>query len=334
MLSSKDYVLLKLLNYVQESQNLRLARFNHEGHLLGTEAMMQDSWLAEVRVPLDRLYHFNTSRDLSPSSWRDDTALALVVDENEVRNNSAATTSKCAEHPQATLTRFQSMVHDLPPELFRLVKDMMFEEAFGPKRVFPYEDPTIMNIFLALNKQLYQKYSNIYWCQNTWVVGQGPADRTMRFMIQKPYDARIKEFSLQIPNRLALEITSVHMLLSRRDVPRCTEWIEDPETRGDKQLGLKDRLVIQQFQNEREYFKSTAFRTWQDKFDRLAVLNLRHLTLDLTDAFAPDGEYVGVNAVERFIPFVHGLPPDLRILAPTKALMQEIRNVFDAMNTR
>jgi len=295
---------------------------------------MQDSWLTESRVVLDRLYILTSPQDVSPSSWTDDIVLALMLEEKKVSDDLSRAKPTCTEAPDPSWRHFQERVQDLPPEMFRMVENMVFEEAFGPKRVFPYEDPAIMNIFLALDRRLYRMYSDIYWCQNTWVIGQGSVDKTMRFMTQRPYDASIKEFSLQIPHRLALGIKSVHIRLNKEDVPSSTDWLETTDSELDTPLGLEDRLIIQQYQNECEYFTCTAFRTWQDKFERLAVLNLRHLTLDLTEAYAPNGEYIGVGAVERFIPFVHGLPPDFSILAPTKTLVEEIRNIFDAMNTR
>ncbi len=295
---------------------------------------MQDAWLAESRVVIDRLYILTNPQSLSRSSTSEGIVCALTLDLSDVSGLITPTRAHLStEVPESALSPFQRRVHDLPPELFRMVTDKMFEEAFGPKRVFPYQDPAIMNNFLALDRRLYQKYSDIYWCQNTWIIGPGPVDKTMRFMTQRPYDARIKEFSLQVPNRLALGIKSVHICLSKEDVPSSTAWHEDTKTENDAPLGLEDRLAVQEYQNEREYFISTALRTWQDKFDRLAVLNLQHLTLDLREAFGPDGEYMGVIAVERFIPFAHGLPPDFRILAPTKALVEQIRNVFYAMNT-
>lgn len=310
--------------------------------------MVRHSWLAELRTTYDRM-HVRTPQDVLPSSLTDRLFWALMPDEDGLSGNStgaAPGTPGCTQKPEILLSPFYERIHGLPPEIFRMIKDAMFQEAFGPERwVYPYEEPAVVNIFLALDRRLYQKYSDIYWCENTWVIGQGPVDKTMRFMSLEPYDSRIKEFSLQIPNRLALGITRIHIPFGRKDVPTYREWLADTRLGKKAHTGLvdrlgkkapmrlDDRLAIQRFQSEREYFRSTAFRAWQDKFDRLAVLNLTCLTLDMREAFAPDGEYVGVDAVERFIPFAYGLPDNFTIEAPSKVLIKEIRNVFDAINT-
>lgn len=72
--------------------------------------------------------------------------------------------------------------------------------------------------------------------------------------------------------------------------------------------------------------------TWQDKFDRIAMLSLKHLTLDFTEAYDPDGLYLGVYLVPRLIPFASGMPDDFRILAPDCWIEKQIRDAFLALN--
>ena len=159
----------------------------------------------------------------------------------------------------------------------------------------------------------------------------------MRFMSEEPYDifANEPEYSRQKPNNAALNIQHVELCFSSEDAKSLNDWLqllqldqEDGTTRIDNPL-----LTPELFRSQCQQFKSVSLRTWRDKFERIAILNLRHLTLDLTEASAPDGEYLGVEAVQGLIPFAHGVPDDFRILAPSQQLVDRIRDVFYLKNS-
>lgn len=249
--------------------------------------------------------------------------------------------------------KFQERMLHIPEEICQLIMDMLFEDAFGPRRVHPHKDPSIMNIFLALGKRLYRRFHEQYWSKNTWVVSKGPLNKTMRFMTEKPYNESTTEFSLQIPNKAALRIRFAEFSFSNADTPNLSEWqqltsqIAAPQTapiqispfsaqppreaQSLQAAAQRDVASLGRLQRCDE-IKRQLIHTWQDKFDRIAMLNLRHLTLDFTDAYDPSGSYLGVYIVRRLIPFAHGMPGEFKIVAPNSWLERQTREAFLLLN--
>ena len=251
----------------------------------------------------------------------------------------------------AAYQEFQERMSHIPAEICQVIMDMVFEEAFGPRKVHPHKDPPIMNIFLALDKELYRKFFEQYWTKNTWVISKGPLNKTMRFMTEKPYNDSTTEFSLQVPNKAALRIRSAELCFSNADTPNLSEWQQlasqsaVPQTvpsqsnpittqvRGVQLLQAAQRDTACQVRAQRyDDIQRQLIHTWQDKFDRIAMLNLRHLTLDFTEAYEPRGPYLGVQLVRRLIPFAHGVPGDFKILAPNNWLERQTREAFSVLN--
>ena len=234
----------------------------------------------------------------------------------------------------------------LPTELCRMIMKIIFEDVFGPRKVLPHQetqrDQAVGKIFLALDKDMYQRNFEIYWSTNTWVIGDGPVSKTMRFM-SKGFPISRVEFSQQEPCPAALNIQSMELCFSYKDAIDPVDWngLINSEHGYPEVRDLLDRVDSEEtrdfLERHGEHFKTVALKQWQDKFDRVAVLNLRHLTLDMTKAMVPSdgpvGEYLGVKAVELLIPFVHGLPADFKILARTREEEEQMRNIFKAKNS-
>ena len=251
----------------------------------------------------------------------------------------------------AAYEEFEERMLHIPAEICQMIMDMVFEDAFGPRKVHPHKDSPIMNIFLALDKKLYRKFFEQYWTKNTWVVSRGPLHETMRFMTEKPYNESTTEFSLQIPNKAALRIRFAELSFSNADMANLSEWQQlaiqsalpqvvasqsnpiTTQARGVQSLQTAQRDAGCQVRAQRyDEIKRQLIGVWQDKFDRIAMLNLRHLTLDFTETFDPCGSYLGVHLVRRLIPFAHGMPGEFKILAPTNWLERQTREAFLVLN--
>ena len=247
---------------------------------------------------------------------------------------------------------FQEHMLRMPAEICQLIMDMMFEEAFGPRRVHPHKDPSVMNIFLALDKHLYRRVHEQYWSKNTWVISKGPLNKTMRFMTEKPYNDTTTEFSLQTPNKAALRIQSVELSFSNTDTLDLNDWYylaqqsaTDPYITPSHfshtvQIPINESQAPQIFQSNiariqwqrYDETQDQLIHTWQDKFDRVAMLNLRNLTLDFTEAYDRGGLFLGVDLVRRLIPFAYGMPANFKILAPDIWIEGQIRAAFLRLN--
>ena len=226
---------------------------------------------------------------------------------------------------------FQENVSALPPEICKMIMDILFENIFGPKNVHTQTDTPVKESFLALNKQLYHIYKEVYWSDNTWIVGKGSPNKSMRFMTVERYDDCIAEFSKQNPNQAALKIRRLEMCFCKEDL-KCSQAAKLGKM---KETSQSIEELDQVEENQMIASKDVALelmQIWQDKFDRIAFLQLEHLTLDFTGAYAPCGVYLGVAVAQRLMPFVYGLPRQLKITAPTKGHEDEIRTVFLEMN--
>ncbi|CAF9911478.1 MAG: hypothetical protein ALECFALPRED_007334 [Alectoria fallacina] len=249
----------------------------------------------------------------------------------------------------AVCKELQEQMMRIPAEICQVIMDMVFKEAFGTRRVRPHKDPPIMNIFLALDKEFYRKFHEQYWVKNTWVVAKGPLNKTMRFMTERPYNETTTEFSLQTPNKAALQIQSIELSFSNADTPHLSEWRQLAEESAVPHAnpshvspftttapnGVQTLQIAQRSPKHAQRYdeiQRQLIHTWQDKFDRIAMLNLKHLTLDFTEAYDPDGLYLGVYIVRRLIPFAHRMPADFRILAPDIWTERQIRDAFIVLN--
>ncbi|KAM0801600.1 hypothetical protein BDR22DRAFT_179733 [Usnea florida] len=256
----------------------------------------------------------------------------------------------------AAYKHLQERIMSMPAEICQMIMDMVFEEAFGPRRIHPHKDPPVMNVFLALDRAFYRKCHEQYWTKNTWIVSKGPLNKTMRFMTEKPYNESTTEFSLQTPNKAALQIRSVELSFSNADTPDLLEWQQLAEESAaaptpymtPRALGqsassqstnhhdaVQPLQVVQNSLARAQRYdaiRHQLIHTWQDKFDRVAMLNLAHLTLDFTEAYDPVGRYLGVYLVRRLIPFAHGMPGQFQILAPDGWIERQIRDAFLVLN--
>ena len=314
-----------------------------------------DAWLHQSRCSLARLLTTLTPRDRQPSpgcspGCEENIKLRTFGCHERKMSTSSTDLAKpgvdgLSEVPFDIL--YQQCLK-LPSELCSMIMKMIFEDVFGPRKVYPHQeskrDQEAGRLFLSLDKDMYRRNFEIYWSTSTWVIGSGPVSKTMRFM-SKGFPMSRVEYSRQEPCRAALNIQSMELCFSYEDATDHADWDAvlqsdqgNPDTK-DFQNCVWSTDAGQFFRRHPEQFKAVALRQWQDKFDRVAVLNLRHLTLDMTKAMvppdspaAPAGEYLGLKAVELLIPFVHGLPTDFKILARTQEEEAQMRQIFEAKN--
>ena len=69
---------------------------------------------------------------------------------------------------------------------------------------------------------------------------------------------------------------------------------------------------------------------WFWKFETITGLRLEKLTLDFTDAFSVEGNFLGLQAAMSFHYFTYGMP-ELEIIAPTKELQEQLEDLFAAI---
>ena len=227
---------------------------------------------------------------------------------------------------------FQENMSTLPSEICTIIMDMTLALIFGPGNVHPKADsslPSVKEVFLALDRQLYREYREVYWSRNTWVVGKGPATESMRFMTVSPFFASAAEFSKQRPNEAALNIRRIELCFSTEDLRRPPK-VRLEQIEASRLISGSETAKEDETSDKRS--ESDLLQIWQDKFDRIAFLKLDYLNLDFKKAYALDGAFLGVSAAQRLMPFLYGIPIECKITAPSKALESEIRSAFLEIN--
>ena len=211
-------------------------------------------------------------------------------------------------------------VHDLPPEVYRVIADCFFQACFGPRRVSPQYELFTSNVFEALNRELYDKYWNMFWSENTWVIGTEKADSTVKILSKIP--AAVLHLVRKVELRYAF------LGIESRDSLAHYFFDENGKERHHNVLDL-----MRCFQWESQRIWSRTMRLWFENLKIIVTLRLDDLVLDLSQAYAPDGEYVGVSAIAGSPRFRNGLPANLQVLAPTQILVDRIRAILERKNS-
>ena len=166
------------------------------------------------------------------------------------------------------------------------------------------------NVFEALNRELYGKYWNISWSENTWFVETGKVDSTIKVLSNIP--ATVLHLVRKVELRYAIP-----GIESRDSLAHCFFVLD----------------LMRYFQWESQRILPKIMRLWFENLKIRVTLRLDDLVLDLSQAYAPDGEYVGVSAIAGSPRFRHGLPANLQVLAPTQILVDRMRAILERKNS-
>lgn len=204
----------------------------------------------------------------------------------------------------------QRAVEKLPVELNLLIRDTMLKEIFGPGKevILPYDGSTYLQHFRALDRRLHEKYSHIYYCENMWVIREG----SVRWLI------KIKEGPIP---RVLLKIKNVTLKWTWRDAMNSAparafiqEHIDSEMQKGGAD-GFDNLEVMEDFAGICMEVEDELLITWSDRLYQIGSLQLDTLVIDAREAFAPDGEFMGLWAAHRWTKPVHR-PRHLYIWTP------------------
>ena len=157
-------------------------------------------------------------------------------------------------------------VHDLPPEVYRMIADSFFQACFGPRRVSPQHELFAFNVFEALNRELYNKHWNIFWSENTWVIGTEKADSTVKILSNIPAAA------LHLVRKVGLRYTPPG-IESREPL---VHYFFD-ENGKEQHHNVLD--LMRCFQRESERIWSRKIRLWFENLKIVVTLRLDDLVL-------------------------------------------------------
>ena len=217
--------------------------------------------------------------------------------------------------------KLQQAVQNLPLDVNLVIRDALLEQSFGPGKeiVFPINEPSYLQHFRALDRQLLDKYHYIYYSQNMWFIEEGPAT----WLMQYAYEFMPYQFS-QIRN-LTLKWTCKDYCGEGLEAATFLDWcIEEGGTEG-----LDNLQTMFDFSKLCEKVREELEFTWWNKMELISSMELEYLVIDARDAFAPDGQYLGLRTAHdcnwtRFSNF----PDHLRVLAPDNDLADQIYDIL------
>ena len=210
-------------------------------------------------------------------------------------------------------------LHPLSPELVPLFDKWFCTYSFDPGRLYPQQIPNehggftesgtrvlppCPKAFKALSSSLYRKYRENLWSKSTWVIGEGSAFYSTDFLNA-------------IPDSIFNAIRSVELKFVSQGV-----GLENRVLEGAEDVSAHDIAS----------FESEVSDIWWDKFTAVSNLHLDHLRLDFTEAYAPNGTYLGDAVTQLFQPFTYGVPANLEIVAADATIVANFRAIILAQN--
>lgn len=233
-------------------------------------------------------------------------------------------TNKDEKNPPPTLA--PGRIDELPRELFDEVINNACEDAYLPGTVVAAQRLVIQGddcfadagfpsgksiILQHIDAKLYNKYKELYWSENLWVVPKGCYATSF--------------FSL-VPDERLLKIRKMRMAFTKADSVTADAFKHyyDPKK---SLLGNLDSYDQNYHATVRDLHKA-----WYDMFYAIAGMKLSTLTLDFRSAFSFEGEFLGLQTARDFVKLDHGLPGNLLIFAPTIRLEMQIYDILAVKN--
>ena len=188
----------------------------------------------------------------------------------------------------------QRAVQNLPIELNFLIRDIILKEIFGPGKeiILPCDGSTYLQQFRALDRRLHEKYSHIYYCENMWVIGEGSAGWPIKCYEEIPSNLlKIKNVTLKWTWRDAMNTAPTR--------PFIQEYM-DSEMQKRGANGFDNLDVMRNFAGVCTDVAHKLLMKWLERMYGIGHLQLDTLVIDAREAFAPDGEFLGLMAAHHW----------------------------------
>ena len=258
--------------------------------------------ISEIEYPVPAI----GDEDLNDSDWKSN----YCHNEDSEAKEEREALARAREH--AAWIRLQKAVQSLPLDLKLLIRDTLLEGVFGPGReiVYPYEEPTYLGYFRALDRRLYDKYSHIYYCQNTWVIAEGSASWLIEYnhFITPEVCSKIRNITLRWTWRDAMDVGPIR--------PDVEDYI-DREMKAAGAGGFDNWEIMGKYYITCPRVEWELEIIWLQKSREIGCMQLDNLVIDAREAFAPDGKFLGLEAARCWA--VSDKPPYyLEVWAPNR----------------
>ncbi|KAL8829175.1 MAG: hypothetical protein Q9191_002169 [Dirinaria sp. TL-2023a] len=218
-------------------------------------------------------------------------------------------------------------VRSVPQEIYDMLVEELFTAVYVPGVIIPSQYPDFDGhdyfadiefcaeksmVLHDVHPRLYEKYKERYWTQNTWQIQYGDSSYTLDFLNL-------------LPPEKYLQIQTVELAFSIDDSDLTDSYFYEYEP------GLNLIENIEKYNEEIRIISRDLDDIWFWKFETICGLRLKKLTLDFTNAYSVEGEFLGLEVAQTFHSFTYE-KPELTIIAPTEELEAKLVRLFADLN--
>ena len=221
----------------------------------------------------------------------------------------------------------------LPKEICDAIESAFIKSTLAPGFIFPdqapgpngkysfngeYFEPTRYEVLLGLNRANYLLRGSQFW-SNFFVIGNGPAHDSMRWLRRMHKDVRAK-------------IRKVYISLSRDDKPGEGDTSEKNRAFAAYSQGADyDPLdLMYNFDNHTVNYETALRWGWIDKLSCLQHLKLENLIIDVRDASGLDDSFLDNYFMYMAPRFTK--PQSVKVIANDDASAASLLSIFLARN--
>ena len=210
----------------------------------------------------------------------------------------------------------------LPKEMVDEVLEIFYRYQLHPGKVFPQQEPSPDGYFFhkgkryraakpplfnSMSRRWYQKFLDIYWNGNVFVIGQGSGFYSTDFLHL-------------LPDYLFFKIKRVELAFTIRDLDGGMYLAHPLKSSRIQSLGLDPAEVSR--------FNVDLQTEWFRKFLIISAMRLEELKLDFSEAYTIDGEFQGLNLARDLLRHFENKPARLIIAAPNRKLKKLLHSIF------
>ena len=209
-------------------------------------------------------------------------------------------------------------IDKFPQELKDMVVEAFYKTLLHPGKVFPEQRSEAGFFFRSghwyrgakpltfnsMNKRWYDKFADLYWSHNTFVIGEGHASYTTGFL-------------QTIPDTTYFKIKKVELDFTTRDLNGGSYLIKPLKIDGTSSAGGANLADIIRFNVE-------LTQEWWLKFSAICSMRLDELKLDFTEAYGADGAFLGLELAMSLEKFTYQRPRRLIVRAPNNKLKRRL----------
>ncbi|MDI1492883.1 MAG: hypothetical protein OHK93_004666 [Ramalina farinacea] len=241
-------------------------------------------------------------------------------------NDTMQANPSCSDEDMAaSKTLVHTVRKALPQEIYNHFERKYVDKFFAPGRRFYSTKAPVQRLTSKIFLDAWETFKPNVATDNTWVFdGEDVSVNVKHYRTLPDPDVRKVELVLSLRDPCYWCMCRVHETL--------TPVGEEPVLWGHDQLEWDVLKVMDRYRYLCGMVQRDILAAWKERFDTLAKLPLQYLLLDMREAYALDGRFIGLDAAYEFDDFASGVPKFFEVRAQTEEIAQEIRAAIATPN--